>query len=66
MGRRPDKPNDEDYPVTPGPGLFTETLLALLAEEGPSVRAVGIGQDLFDYDEAAELVKVGRALAQPA
>ena len=64
-GGRPDKPNDEDYPVTPGPGLFTETLLALLAEEGPSVRVAGIGQDLFDYDEAAELVKVGRALTQP-
>ena len=52
--------------MTSGPGLFTETLLALLAEEGPSVRVVGIGQDLFDYDEAAELVKVGRALTQPA
>jgi hypothetical protein len=65
-GGRPDKPNDADYPVTSGPGLFTETLLALLAEEGPRVRVVGIGQDLFDYDEAAELVKVGRALTQPA
>ena len=52
--------------MTPGPGLFTETLLALLAEVGPRVRVVGIGQDLFDYDEAAELVKVGRALTQPA
>jgi hypothetical protein len=27
------------------------------------VRIVGIGQDLFDYDEARELAKVGRELA---
>jgi predicted secreted protein len=65
-GGRPDKPRDEDYPVTPGPGLFTETLLGLLAEERPHVRIVGIGQDLFDYDEAAELAKVGRELTRPA
>ena len=34
-GGRPDKPRDEDYPVTPGPGLFTETLLGLLADLRP-------------------------------
>ena len=61
--RHPDKPRDEDYPVTPGSGLFTETLLALLGDERPRVRIVGIGQDLFDYDEASELAKVGRELS---
>jgi predicted secreted protein len=61
-GGRPDKPRDEDYPVTPGPGLFTETLLELLGEQRLRVRIVGIGQDLFDYDEARELQKVGREL----
>jgi predicted secreted protein len=62
-GGRPDKPRDEDYPVTPGAGLFTETLLDLVGREGLAVRAVGIGQDLFDYDEASELAKVVRALS---
>jgi predicted secreted protein len=65
-GGRPDKPRDEDYPVTPGPGIFTETLLGLLADQRPQVRIVGIGQDLFDYDEATELAKVGRELTRPA
>ncbi|HET6172456.1 MAG TPA: hypothetical protein VFD90_07620 [Gaiellales bacterium] len=27
--------------------------------------SVGIGQDLFDYDEAVELAKLGRALKLP-
>jgi predicted secreted protein len=62
-GGRPDKPRDEDYPVTPGPGLFTETLLALLGDRRPHVRIVGVGQDLFDYDEERELAKVGRELS---
>jgi predicted secreted protein len=61
-GGRPDKPRDEDYPVTPGPGLFTETLLGLLGDERPRVRSVGIGQDLFDYDEARELAKLAGEL----
>jgi len=61
-GGRPDKPRDEDYPVTPGSGLFTETLLELLGDQRVRVRIVGIGQDLFDYDEARELQKVGREL----
>jgi predicted secreted protein len=65
-GGRPDKPRDEDYPVTPGSGLFTETLLALLEADRPLVRVVGIGQDLFDYDEVAELEKLGGVLAQHA
>jgi predicted secreted protein len=62
-GGRPDKQRDEDYPVTPGPGLFTETLLELLGGERLRVRILGIGQDLFDYDEARELAKVGRELS---
>ena len=61
-GGRPDKPRDEDYPVTPGRGLFTETLLALLGGERPRVRTVGIGQDLFDYDERRELAKLAGEL----
>ena len=62
-GGRPDKPRDEDYPVTPGAGLFTETLLGLLGDTVPSVRAIGIGQDLFDYDEKRELARLGRVVA---
>jgi predicted secreted protein len=62
-GGRPDKPRDEDYPVTPGAGLFTETLLELLGEDGTAVRAVGIGQDLFDYDEERELARLGAILS---
>src|SRR5262249_35172255 len=61
-GGRPDKPRDEDYPVTPGRGIFVETLLELLGDERPRVRIVGIGQDLLDYDEARELTKLGREL----
>jgi predicted secreted protein len=61
-GGRPDKPRDEDYPVTPGPGIFIETLVGLLAAERPRVRIVGIGQDLFDYDERRELAKLGQEL----
>ena len=61
-GGRPDKPRDEDYPVTPGRGLFTETLLGLLGDERPRVRSVGIGQDLFDYDEGRELAKLAGEL----
>jgi predicted secreted protein len=62
-GGRPDKPRDEDYPVTPGAGLFTETLLGLLGDDVAAVRAVGIGQDLFDYDEERELAKLGAILS---
>ena len=61
-GGRPDKPRDEDYPVTRGRGIFVETLLELLGDECPHVRIVGIGQDLFDYDEERELAKLGREL----
>jgi predicted secreted protein len=61
-GGRPDKPRDEDYPVTLGAGIFTETLLDLLSGVILDVRAVGIGQDLLDYDEPAELAKLGAAL----
>jgi len=61
-GGRPDKPRDEDYPVTPGPGLFTETLLELLGDGVARARVVGIGQDLFDYDEPAELAKLAAAV----
>ena len=61
-GGRPDKPRDEDYPVTPGTGLFTETLLGLLGDDVARARVVGIGQDLFDYDEPAELAKLAAAV----
>ena len=62
-GGRPDKPRDEDYPVTPGAGLFTETLLELLGDAAGGARVVGIGQDLFDYDERRELAKLREAVA---
>ncbi len=65
-GGRPDNPREEDYPVTLGPGIFTETLLDLLSGVLLDVRAVGIGQDLFDYDERAELAKLGAALHDEA
>jgi predicted secreted protein len=65
-GGRPDKPRDEDYPVTVGAGLFIETLLELLSGVVVQVRAVGLGQDLFDYDEAAELAKLGAMLGAEA
>ena len=61
-GGRPHQPRDEEYPVTPGAGLFTETLLGLLGNARPHVRIVGIGQDLFDYDEPRELGKLGGEL----
>ena len=61
-GGRPDKPNDEDYPVTPGAGLFTETLLGLLGE-GTRARIVGIGQDMYDYDEQGEMAKLATVVA---
>ena len=62
-GGRPNKPHDEDYPVTPGTGLFTEILIGLLGGDVEAVHAVGIGQDLFDYDERRELAKLGGILA---
>ena len=61
-GGRPDKPRDEDYPVTPGAGIFTETLLELLGDR-TRARVVGIGQDLLDYDERRELAKLSDAVA---
>ena len=61
-GGRPDKPRDEDYPVTLGTGVFTETLLDQLSGVVLDVRTVGIGQDLFDYDEASELATLDAVL----
>jgi predicted secreted protein len=61
-GGRPDKPRDEDYPVTLGAGIFTEMLLDLLSGVLLEVRAVGLGQDLYDYDEQAELEKLAATL----
>ena len=64
-GGRPDKPRDEDYPTTAGTGLFTQTLLELLAGDRARIRIVGLAQDVLDYDERAELAKLGGALAGP-
>jgi predicted secreted protein len=61
-GGRPDKPRDEEYPVTPGRGLFVQTLLELLGADAARVRAIGIGQDLLDYDEPRELARLEAAL----
>jgi predicted secreted protein len=63
-GGRPDKPRDEDYPVSLGAGLFTEMLLDLLSGVLLDVRTVGIGQDLLDYDETAELAKLEATLGE--
>ena len=65
-GGRPDKPNDEDYPVTLGAGIFIEILLDQLSGVVLDVRAVGIGQDLLDYDEAGDLAHVGAILSNGA
>jgi predicted secreted protein len=62
-GGRPDKPRDEDYPVVPGAGIFTETLLGLLADEVSDIRIVGLGQDLLEYDEEADIGKLDRVLS---
>jgi len=62
-GGRPDKPLDEDYPVRPGAGLFTEILLVMLAQDAPRTRVVGIGQDLLDYDEEREMAKLREVVA---
>jgi len=61
-GGRPDKPREEDYPVTAGRGLFTETLIELLGDQIAGVRRIGIGQDLLDYDERADLARVGQEI----
>ena len=61
-GGRPDKPRDEDYPVTAGRGLFTETLIEMLGDRIAGVRTVGIGQDLLDYDEQEDLARLRREL----
>jgi predicted secreted protein len=63
-GGRPDYPRDEDYPVSLGAGLFIETLLDLLSGVLLHVGAVGLGQDLLDYDDAAELAKLDATLAE--
>ena len=64
-GGRPHNPRDEDYPIAPGRGLFIETLLEMLGDRISAVRTVGIGQDLVDYDEQADLARVGREIEQP-
>jgi predicted secreted protein len=61
-GGRPLDVPDADYPIVPGAGLFTETLLGLLGDAVGALRVVGIGQDLADYDEPRELARVARAL----
>ena len=62
-GGRPDKPLDEDYPVRPGAGLFTEILLVMLAQDAPRIQVVGVGQDLLDYDEEREMAKLREVVA---
>jgi predicted secreted protein len=62
-GGRPAIPRDEDYPVVPGAGLFTEGLLAELEARGlRRIRAVGIAQDAPDYDERRELMRLEQIL----
>jgi len=52
--------------VTLGAGLFTEILLDQLAGVLLDVRAVGIGQDLFNFDEAGDLANVEAILINGA
>jgi len=64
-GGRPDFPRDEDYPVVEGRGLFVETVAAVLRRRGvEGVRFTGIAQDTLDYDEAAELARLGDLLGR--
>jgi predicted secreted protein len=64
-GGRPAVDSDEEYPVVPGSGLFTEQLLAELEARGVRrVRAVGIAQDAPDYDEARELARLDEILGE--
>jgi hypothetical protein len=37
----------------------------MLGDRISGVRAVGIGQDLLDYDEQGDLAKVGREIEAP-
>jgi predicted secreted protein len=62
-GGQPSRTGDAVYPVVPGAGLFTEALLAELADRGVVVRAMGLAQDAPDYDEAVELARLDALLA---
>ena len=65
-GGRPDK-GDDDYPLVPGRGIFSEELVAELAERGlGDVRASGIEHQLPSYDEAAEREQISALLEQPS
>jgi predicted secreted protein len=61
-GGRPEIAEDADYPVARAPGVFVEELLAELERRGIAVRTVGHAHDLPDWDEAAELERIERAL----
>jgi predicted secreted protein len=64
-GGRPDK-GDDAYPLVPGRGIFSEELVAELAERGlGDVRASGIQHQLPDYDEAAEREQISALLVHP-
>ena len=64
-GGRPDKWRDEDYGIVAGRGVFVEVLLEELARRGiKGLRRLGLGQDLLDYDEAAELTRLEQFLAE--
>jgi predicted secreted protein len=65
-GGRPDK-GEAAYPLVPGRGIFSEELVAELAERGlGDVRASGIEHQLPDYDEAAEREQISSLLEQPS
>ena len=64
-GGRPD--NGDYYRLVPGRGVFSEELVAELAERGlGDVRASGIEHQLPDYDEAAERAQISSLLEQPS
>jgi predicted secreted protein len=64
-GGRPAVDPDEEYPVVPGAGLFTEQLLAELGARGLcQIRAIGIAQDSPGYDEERELARLDEILSE--
>jgi predicted secreted protein len=64
-GGAPDK-GSEPYPLVPGRGIFSEELIAELAERGlENVRASGIEHQLPSYDVAAERAQISALLEQP-
>jgi predicted secreted protein len=59
---RPELPANVKYQVAPGRGIFVEELLDELDRRNVSVRIVGHGHDLPDWEEGADLERIERML----